>query len=292
MVATNEKQRFALKAVTPQTRPSPVIGSEGTTADLDNATHDPQDPSQQLIRASQGHSIPMQSENLLSPILASDPDCPEQAVHGTDDKAWNLILKSGGLRRMGRSHVHFAPGVPDAAARGSSAPQAPASKTDNSEINELSLGREKTMTEPTISSAAVCEPVAPEKVVSGMRKSSTILIWVDVKRSLLAGRLKWWRSANNVVLTEGDEHGVVGMEWVDRVETRSRTTKQSGQGAGERKVVWERDKGDERLKEEEEEEKAIAVRRDGCAAVEAGTNAREEGYENKDQRVGKKGRWA
>ena len=61
---------------------------------------------------------------------------------------------------------------------------------------------------------------APEPVVSGIRASASVLIWVNVKRSLDAGALTWWRSANGVVLTEGDADGRVGLEWVDRVERR------------------------------------------------------------------------
>ena len=59
-----------------------------------------------------------------------------------------------------------------------------------------------------------------EQVISGMRASADHLIWVDVKRSAAEGGLKWWKSANGVVLTEGDEKGVVGLKWVTRVELR------------------------------------------------------------------------
>ncbi|KAL8968663.1 MAG: hypothetical protein Q9183_002361, partial [Haloplaca sp. 2 TL-2023] len=69
--------------------------------------------------------------------------------------------------------------------------------------------------------------VGEEKVVSGMRTSANILMWVDVKKSAQEGGLKWWKSANGVVLTEGDEQGMVALKWVTRVEKR---------GTGE--VVW------------------------------------------------------
>lgn len=62
---------------------------------------------------------------------------------------------------------------------------------------------------------------APEPVISGMRASATVLVWVDVRRSLAAG-MRWWRSANGVVLTEGDHDGVVRLEWVCRVLVRGR----------------------------------------------------------------------
>lgn len=71
------------------------------------------------------------------------------------------------------------------------------------------------------------------QVISGMRASASILVWVDVKRSAEEGGLKWWRSNNGVVLTEGDEKGVVKMEWVERVERR-------GKGTGEAQSIWKR----------------------------------------------------
>ncbi len=95
---------------------------------------------------------------------------------------------------MGRQHVHFALRAP-----GGASPS------------------------PSSSSATVSDPVADASaptVISGMRASSNILIWVDVKRSLAAG-LKWWRSANEVILTEGDEEKFVRMEWINRVEKRN-----------------------------------------------------------------------
>lgn len=72
------------------------------------------------------------------------------------------------------------------------------------------------------------------KVVSGMRANATIMIWVDVARSIHDGSLKWWRSENGVVLTEGDDKGMVSMQWFDRVEVR-----------GTREVLWRRGEGEE-----------------------------------------------
>lgn len=73
----------------------------------------------------------------------------------------------------------------------------------------------------------VMQEVNGEQVVSGMRSSANILVWVDVKRSAREGGIKWWRSENGVVLTEGDGKGEVKLEWVRRVERR---------GTGE--VIW------------------------------------------------------
>ena len=59
-----------------------------------------------------------------------------------------------------------------------------------------------------------------DRVISGMRRTSTVMIWVDVKKSLKEG-VEWWRSENGVVLTEGvGEPRMLGFEWIRWVERR------------------------------------------------------------------------
>ncbi|KAK2729119.1 tRNA 2'-phosphotransferase 1 [Colletotrichum kahawae] len=94
-VSTSDKQRFALK---PNEATNPAL-DEGST-----------DPAHWLIRANQGHSIKLDSAALLTPITAES--VPEVVVHGTYFAFWRQIEESGGLRRMGRNHVHFATGLP------------------------------------------------------------------------------------------------------------------------------------------------------------------------------------
>ncbi|KAL8699711.1 MAG: hypothetical protein Q9201_005853, partial [Fulgogasparrea decipioides] len=94
IVATNSKQRFFL---------TPTASCTSPTSSK---------PSDYLIRATQGHSLHIASENLLTPLLPDDAECPEEVVHGTFEDNWKLILETGGLKRMGRQHVHFALGVP------------------------------------------------------------------------------------------------------------------------------------------------------------------------------------
>jgi 2'-phosphotransferase len=63
-----------------------------------------------FIQAAQGHSIKsVQSDLLLSPI--NDPDAYPIVVHGTYKEAWESI-KTLGLSKMSRNHVHFAIGYP------------------------------------------------------------------------------------------------------------------------------------------------------------------------------------
>lgn len=66
---------------------------------------------QYKIRASQGHSLQsVVSDKLLQPISACDHNTP--VIHGTHLHAWQQI-KTQGLSKMNRNHVHFAIGLPD-----------------------------------------------------------------------------------------------------------------------------------------------------------------------------------
>ncbi|KAL5328432.1 hypothetical protein ACEPPN_001931 [Leptodophora sp. 'Broadleaf-Isolate-01'] len=62
-------------------------------------------------------------------------------------------------------------------------------------------------------------PEDKQGVISGMRKDAEILIYVDVKQSLEDG-VEWWLSENGVVLTEGDQTGVLGTKYWKKVEGR------------------------------------------------------------------------
>ncbi|XP_026549692.1 tRNA 2'-phosphotransferase 1, partial [Notechis scutatus] len=83
VVETNEKQRFALC----------------------------QHPSggHLQIRANQGHSLQV-PELELTP-LQDLRDFPETVAHGTLLRHWPAIRQRG-LSRMGRTHIHLAPGLP------------------------------------------------------------------------------------------------------------------------------------------------------------------------------------
>lgn len=152
-------------------------------------------------------------------------------MHGTYEAAWKQILKTGGLRPMSRHHVHFALGVPDGVEAGKSGKEPNDSDlvidTDGTAVEVAPpLSAPSSSPSSTTHPAPVSEAPNPpssaetEKIISGMRASATVLIWVDVKRSLSAGALQWWRSANGVVLTEGDADKLVRLEWVHRVERR------------------------------------------------------------------------
>jgi 2'-phosphotransferase len=130
------------------------------------------EPSHYLIRATQGHSLrTIEASAYLTPLRLAEPkSVPETVVHGTFYGAWERILASGGLKSMGRVHVHFAtgPSVQDVLGKGKGEGGSP--------IGDV--------------------------VISGMRGDAQILIYVDIRRALEAG-VEFWRSENGVVLTEG-----------------------------------------------------------------------------------------
>ena len=225
IVATNEKKRFQLipipgfnssSASEPSSNAEPNLTRSTEVSSLDSK----KDPARYLIRASQGHSIHIDSASLLTPILPTDADFPAEVVHGTSRSAWKLIQESGGLSRMERQHVHFAKGLgstytakpkpnpnpnPSVSKDGARAEdQAPESSGENEEgVPEVQEETEST------------------KVISGMRNSATLFVWVDVRRSMEMGGLRWWKSANEVILTEGNEHGIVPLEFVKRAVQRN-----------------------------------------------------------------------
>ena len=88
-------------------------------------------------------------------------------VHGTYYKAWDAI-KTTGLNKMGRNHVHLSIGV-----RGD------------------------------------------KQVISGMRNSCEVYVYLDVDKSIQAG-MSFYLSENQVVLSDGLA-GVIAPEFFSQV---------------------------------------------------------------------------
>jgi len=63
----------------------------------------------------------------------------------------------------------------------------------------------------------LAQGIAGGNVVSGMRNSSQILVYIDVDKAISAG-IKFFLSANGVVLTAGDERGYLAPQFFSRVE--------------------------------------------------------------------------
>jgi 2'-phosphotransferase len=194
-VTENDKQRFKLIRIDEAGAGDGASKEDdGTEKDAETKSqpsksaakvNEDDDPRNYLIRANQGHSIrTIAADDLLTRILPTDPaeNIPSIAVHGTTHAAWPAIVASGGLKPMGRNHVHFASGLP-AGLKPESHQSSSSSKTTTDEREE-----------DTATTAA--------PVISGMRNSSTILIFLDVARALAAG-LELYRSANGVILSPG-----------------------------------------------------------------------------------------
>lgn len=192
MVKENDKQRFSMiPATTEESEISEVVQEQDQTPDF---TSD--DPKDYLIRANQGHSLKVDTEGLLTPITKEAGNIPSVCVHGTNEAAWQNILKSGGLRRMTRNHIHFASGLPKGFK----------SLDDNSTTGSETTGKEEAN-----------QDAAP--VISGMRNSSTVLIYIDIEAAMNAG-IQFFVSDNGVILSEGNENGVLLYEFFKRVEGR------------------------------------------------------------------------
>ncbi|KAF1827811.1 uncharacterized protein K489DRAFT_375978 [Dissoconium aciculare CBS 342.82] len=227
-VTESDKQRFKLiridedgtaeNEVETKEEAQPTKTDDGKTKESGNSTkagspssqsvqeQEDDDPINYLIRANQGHSIrTIAATDLLTRILPSvaPESIPNIAVHGTTHSAWPLIVASGGLKPMGRNHVHFASGLP-----AGFQPQKPSS-TDSTSVSatattvtEEKRGDESSANQnpKAAKNAAAAASAAP--VISGMRNSSTVLIFLDVPRALAAG-LELYRSANGVILSPG-----------------------------------------------------------------------------------------
>ncbi|OTA59915.1 hypothetical protein K449DRAFT_332882 [Hypoxylon sp. EC38] len=170
-VADNAKQRFAMKPKDKDKDPGNV----------------PDDPAAWLIRANQGHSIKLADEALHTPVTLEKGNIPEVVVHGTYFAFWPAIVAAGGLKKMGRQHVHFGTGL----------------------LPEDEGGED-----------ADADGDGKTKVVSGMRSDAELLIFADVEKSLRDGGIKWWISANGVVLTDGNEEGIVPLKYFKEVRGR------------------------------------------------------------------------
>ncbi|KAJ5236144.1 hypothetical protein N7489_006235 [Penicillium chrysogenum] len=159
-----------------------VLESAPTTSEAQQSATDQAlsvkdtDPSNFLIRATQGHSIKtVDAASFLEPLSLSDESkLPDTVVHGTFHATWPAILQSGGLRCMGRNHVHFATGP---------------SLESVLAVNAEDAARSKPKPDDS-------------RVISGMRRDAQVLIYIDVRKALKAG-VPFWRSENGVILSEG-----------------------------------------------------------------------------------------
>ena len=153
---------------------APVSAEDQQSATAQALSVTDAEPSHFLIRATQGHSIKtVDAASFLEPLsLSNESELPGTVVHGTFHGAWPAILRSGGLRCMGRNHVHFATGP--------------------SMESVLAAQKEDAQKDTN----------KKDQVISGMRKDAQVLIYIDLRKALAAG-CPFWRSENGVILSEG-----------------------------------------------------------------------------------------
>lgn len=156
VVKSNDKQRFKLEQRPRSAYYSGMKDDETTML---------------CIRANQGHSIKTIDPNLLLEKLSADElrslPC---IVHGTYFEPWKLIRQQG-LKKMSRTHIHFASGMPE----------------DNG-------------------------------VISGMRQSCTVHVYVDGVKCAQDDYLNFYRSDNGVILTAGPKNeGTLPPEYFSHV---------------------------------------------------------------------------
>lgn len=117
----------------------------------------------------------MEAASFLEPLSLSDESkLPDTVVHGTFHSTWPVILQSGGLRCMGRNHIHFATGP---------------SLESVLAVHDGDTAQGKSKPDDS-------------RVISGMRRDAQVLIYIDVRKALAAG-IPFWRSENGVILSEG-----------------------------------------------------------------------------------------
>ncbi|RNA25660.1 tRNA 2 -phosphotransferase 1 [Brachionus plicatilis] len=108
-----------------------------------------------FIRANQGHSINNVSIEMEEIINSNDF---KTVIHGTYLKCWDKI-KTEGLSKMNRQHIHFSKDLPGS-----------------------------------------------NEVISGMRSNCQLAIYINLEKAIKDG-IKFYKSANNVILSPGNSEG-------------------------------------------------------------------------------------
>lgn len=147
VVRDNDKQRFKLDY-----RPRHLFYPNN---EENSAQQGGDDEKILCIRANQGHSLSfINPELLLRPLSRDELSKLPCIVHGTFPDAWQSIQRQG-LSKRNRTHIHFAPGLPD-----------------------------------------------QDHVISGMRKSASVHIYVDAAKCAQDG-ISFYQSDNGVLLSDG-----------------------------------------------------------------------------------------
>nr|CAD7437964.1 unnamed protein product [Timema bartmani] len=204
------------------------------------------------IRANQGHSIKKITNLDLTPII-DERDFPV-IIHGTHWQHWDQI-RTEGLSRMNRLHIHFSPGEPSDSQVISGMRQScqiyiyidvrkalavkyvviTLKKITNLDLTPIIDERDfpviihgthwqhwdQIRTEGLSRMNRLHIHFSPgepsdSQVISGMRQSCQIYIYIDVRKALADG-LKFYKSKNNVILSPGNERGYIRPQYFSQV---------------------------------------------------------------------------
>jgi 2'-phosphotransferase len=158
------------------------------------------------------------SEVLSYPKLSGvKVETVEEIVASCDKQRFALVDDETGERYIRANQGHTLTGLDDAALL--------AELREPSDAPTCIHGTYRRCIEPIITSGLSrmsrnhvhCAALLPEEgAVSGMRSTCQIAVYVDVAKAMALG-LKWYRSANGVLLTPGDAAGLVPPSCFDKV---------------------------------------------------------------------------
>ena len=195
LVASCPKRRFELRC------PSAKMSASSASATAATAAT-PASSSPLSIRATQGHSMSstntrLDDASMLTPLNERAAAFVSEAAHGTSLSAWAKI-RTGGLRRMNRRHVHMAraTSLEEDAERAVVSERAAFVASDET-ARETARGGTATRQRESERARERAEKV------SGFRTDARVAVWVDVARGIREG-VPFFLSANDVVLSPGE----------------------------------------------------------------------------------------
>ena len=124
------------------------------------------------------------------------PDEVSKVIHGTNFKAWNEIQRTG-LNKMKRNHIHFAAGEPGS--------------------EGVISGMRATAQVTSTNQEAKIFTVTNQRVTIFNYYFFQVYIYIDVHKAMSDG-LVFFRSANNVILSPGNEEGTIETKYFKTVK--------------------------------------------------------------------------
>ena len=134
------------------------------------------------------------------------PDEVSKVIHGTNFKAWNEIQRTG-LNKMKRNHIHFAAGEPGSEGVISGMRATAQVTSTNQEAEIFTSTNQK----------AKIVKVTNQRVTIFNYFFFQVYIYIDVHKAMSEG-LVFFRSANNVILSPGNEEGTIETKYFKTVK--------------------------------------------------------------------------